>query len=92
MSIAEMPTGSVTRVTPFTGEGGALAAVTLTYGPVVIRARLRKSGEKLFLSMPARKDANNRWWDHCHIFDHELHANLERQAVQMYHAATAAAV
>jgi DNA-binding cell septation regulator SpoVG len=96
MSIPQAQQAFVKRVTLFPTEEGAtnqaVAAVTMDVGPVTIRARLRKSGDRMYLSMPARKGSDNRWWDHCSIYDSTLKAQLETQAVQMYHAAAAQTV
>ena len=78
---------AIERVTPFPlNEGSGVAAVTLGCGPVVLHAKLRRRPEcgGLYLCMPARKNALNRFVDHCYIKDPQVRMIVEAQAVEAY--------
>ena len=81
---AHQPT--IMRVTPFPdNEGAGLAAVTLGYGPVVIRAKLAKNKKgDMFLMMPARKNSEEKWFDQAYITDTGLVKEFENLAIQQY--------
>ena len=75
------------KLNPFTGGTGALAGVTLRYGPVFIRAYVRQTNEgKLFLSMPGRKNEKGDWWDSAFFADRTLSEQFETLAVSEYQA------
>lgn len=63
----------VTRVTPFTTEGGALAAVNIAFGPLSVSTKLYKNGTGHFLSFPARRsEARDKWYDLVEVSDRAL--------------------
>ncbi len=77
----------VVKLNPFTGGTGALAGVTLRYGPVFIRAYVRQTHDgKLFLSMPGRKNEKGDWWDSAFFADRTLSDQFEALAVSEYQA------
>lgn len=65
-------------------EGPAVAAVTMTYGAVVIRALLMKGQAGLFLSLPARRTQNGKWLELTFFRDPTLHKEAERLALRAY--------
>jgi hypothetical protein len=78
----------VIRVTPFSGEGAGLAAVTLCYGPITINAKLFRNKEgSYFLGMPARKSQDERWYNTCEIEDRSLMRIYETLAIRSYEEA-----
>ena len=83
-------TPAIVKVTPFPPNPdkpgkGALASVTMLYGPIVIRARLCQGEHGLFLSMPSRKsEQTNTWWESVSIQDRMLFAQFEKLAVNNY--------
>lgn len=75
----------VTRLTPFSGEGGALAALDVNFGPIMIRARLYQNQSGYFLSWPSRKhEASDKWFDQVAIADPSLRIKAEKEAVRQY--------
>lgn len=75
----------VTRLTPFQNDGGALAAVDVNFGPIMIRAKLYQSQSGYFLSWPARKsDASDKWYDQVAIADPALRLRAQEVAVRQY--------
>ncbi|MBS2037738.1 hypothetical protein JST97_22330 [bacterium] len=77
-------TPQVVRLNPFSGTG-ALAGVTLRYGPVFIRAYIRQTNEgKLFLSMPGRKNEKGDWWDSAYFVDRSISEEFQALAVETY--------
>ncbi|MBT9585180.1 hypothetical protein IV102_17685 [bacterium] len=82
-------TPMISRVYPFqdNGLGKAVAGLTLTYGPIVIRAKLVKNDQgNLFLSMPSRKnEQNSTWHEMAYIQDATLRDAVEKMAVLSYH-------
>lgn len=77
-------TTQILGVTPFEGEG-AVAGVTLRYGPVIIRAKLRKNNRgEVFLSFPSRKGKDEKWYDHAYIEDDGLRRQFESMALEAY--------
>ena len=81
----------VLKVTPFEGDTGAVAAVTLAYGPVVIRARLQRGQHGIFLSMPARKGADDKWREQASFRDFNLQDRFQKLALDEYQACLQAA-
>ena len=78
---------SIVRISPFPeGQGKAVAGLTFTYGPIVVRAKLVKDEQdRLFLSMPSRKsEGNNNWYNMAYIQDRSLHSAIEKMAVEGY--------
>jgi DNA-binding cell septation regulator SpoVG len=88
--MSEQHTPAIVRVTPFPQNPdhngkGALASVTMLYGPIVIRARLCQGERGMFLSMPSRKsEQTNTWWESVSIQDRLLFAQFEQMAVHRY--------
>ncbi len=75
----------IVRLTPFQNEGGALAAVDIQFGPIVVRAKLYKSASGFFLSMPARKsEQSDKWFDHVVVSDLALKLRAQELAVKQY--------
>lgn len=77
----------VTRLIPFHNDGGALAAVDVNFGPIMIRAKLYHTQHGYFLSWPARKGSNEkveRWYDEVAITDPSLKVKAEAEAVKQY--------
>ena len=76
----------VTRLTPFTSEGGALASVDVNFGPIMIRAKLFKSQSGYFLSWPQRKGSgdSDKWYHEVAIADPSLRVRAEKEAVKQY--------
>lgn len=84
-SETEKSSFSVKSVTPFGGESSALASCVIYCGLVTIRAKLFKSSVgNIFLSLPARRDKNGKYWDCCTIVNREIFDEIERIAVEMY--------
>ena len=81
---------TVERMTLFNQEGepekGGVAAVNLVYGGAVIRARLTRGSQGLFLSMPSRKGSDDKWWDQAYFSDAAVLREFERLAIERYHA------
>lgn len=75
----------VTRLTPFSNDGGALASVDVNFGPIMIRAKLYQSQSGYFLSWPARKsDASEKWFDQVAIADPALRVKAQEVVVRQY--------
>ncbi len=65
--------------------GKGVAGVVLTYGPVVIRAKLFQGENGLFLSLPSRKsESNNNWYQHAYFQDKTLLEVFEKMAIKSY--------
>lgn len=78
-------TPQIIKLHPFTGGTGAVAGVTLRYGPVFIRAYIRQTNEgKMFLSMPGRKNEKGDWWDSAFFVDRTISEEFESLAIQTY--------
>lgn len=78
---------AIDKITPFAlNDGSGVAAVTISCGPVVVHAKLRKRKENggLYLSMPCRKNSYNRFVDHCYIRDPQVRLAVEAQAITEY--------
>lgn len=77
----------VVRLYPFQSEGGALAAVDVTFGPVCISAKLyQREDQSYFLSLPSRKsEARDKWYDQVSISDRHLFKLAESKAVAEFH-------
>ena len=78
---------AIEKITPFPlNEGSGVAGVTLSCGPVVLHAKLRRRTENggLYLCMPARKNQHDRFVDHCYIKDPQVRQSVEAQAVAAY--------
>lgn len=76
---------SIIRVIPFEGEGGALAAVDIRFGPIVIAAKLYESTRGMFLSYPSRKnEAQDKWYQVVTVTDPELRIKAQTKAVLEY--------
>lgn len=78
----------ILRVTPFTeGQGKRLAAVTMRYGPVIIRGYLTEGHDGPFLSMPGRKvEQTQTWVEHASLQDKSLEEIFEKLALTQYQA------
>lgn len=77
----------ILRVTPFIAEGGAVAAITLGYGPIIIHAKLFRSKDGgYFLSMPARKSQDEKYYNQCDVEDRSLLKLYETMAIEKYEA------
>ena len=75
----------VTRVTPFHTEGGALAAIEISFGPISVNTKLRKNDSGHFLTLPSRKsEARDKWYDLVAISDRGLLKRALTQAVIEY--------
>ena len=75
----------IVRLTPFNSEGGALAAVQIAFGPILMSTKLFKTGNGFFLSLPSRKsEARDRWYDQVVITDPGLKMKAQAQAVLEY--------
>ena len=75
----------VTRCTPFNNGGSALASVNVCFGPIMIRARLCKSSNGMFLSWPSRKNDNTgKWYDETAIADPVLRMKATEAATKVY--------
>lgn len=79
----------ITRVTPFFSEGGALAAVQVTFGPIQVAAKLyRKEDGSHFLSYPQRRsEAKNSWYPLVTINDSRLTKQALSEAVAEFEKA-----
>lgn len=75
----------VTRLTPFTNEGGALASADVNFGPIMVRAKLFQGTNGYFLSWPSRKgDGQERWYDQVAIADPSLRQRAKDAVVSRY--------
>jgi DNA-binding cell septation regulator SpoVG len=75
----------VTRLTPFTNDGGALASVDVNFGPIMIRAKLYQTQTGYFLSWPSRKnDASEKWYEQVTIADPALRVKARDAVVRQY--------
>lgn len=76
----------VIRLTPFNSEGGgALAAVQIAFGPIVLSTKLCKNGNGFFLSLPSRRsEARDRWFEQVVITDPMLKMMAQTKAVIEY--------
>lgn len=75
----------ITRLTPFSGGGGALASVDVNFGPIMIRARLCNSQKGLFLSWPQRKGENiDKYFDQVAIADPSLKMKAQKMVIEQY--------
>lgn len=78
----------VTRCTRFSNEGGALAVVQVTFGPIQVDAKLYKNDSGYFLSWPHRKsEASGSWYPLVHVNDSILSRQAMVQAVAEYERA-----
>lgn len=76
----------VTRCTPFNNGGPAVAGVDVCFGPIMIRARLCRGANGMFLSWPAKKnESTGRWFDDISIADPVLRLKATDAAVSVYH-------
>ncbi len=67
-------------------QAHGVASVLLRYGPVSLRAKLWQGTEKMFLSMPARKnETSGEWYDHVFFTDRTLHDTYEALAISEFH-------
>ena len=75
----------VSRLTPFTNDGGALASVDVNFGPIMIRAKLYQTQSGYFLSWPSNKGRDTeKWYDQVAIADPSLRMRAEKEAVKQY--------
>ncbi len=76
----------ILKVTLFNGEGNAVAAVKLGYGPITIHTKLyRTEKDKFFLSMPSRySEAQETWFKQCDIEDRRVYSAAVDKAVSAY--------
>lgn len=79
----------IVNVSVFTESlGKGVAGVVLTYGPVVIRAKIYQGEKGLFLSLPSRKsESNNNWYQHAYFQDKTLFDVFEKMAIRSYEEA-----
>jgi hypothetical protein len=76
---------AVTRLTPFSNDGGALAALDVHFGPIMVRARLYRNSNGYFLSYPSRKsEASEKWYDQVAIADARLRDQAKELAIKHY--------
>ena len=74
----------VHRLIPFSGEG-ALARVDLTFGPIIVTAKLHKNSSGYFLSYPGKhSESREKWYEHVIISDVKLKAKAQTTAVSEY--------
>ena len=72
----------IIRLIPFKLEGGALAAVEIAFGPILVSTKLYKTASGFFLSLPSRKsEAHDRWYEQVTITDPALKAKAQTKAV-----------
>ena len=63
----------ILKITPFKGDGSAVAAVQVLFGPVKINTRLVRTGESYFLGMPGRySEEEQKWFNSCEVTDRRL--------------------
>ena len=76
---------TVSRLTAFTTQGGALAAADIHFGPIMVRAKLYQNDRGYFLSWPSRKsDAMEKWVPQVTIVDAGLQLQAQRAVVSQY--------
>lgn len=76
---------TIARVIPFNSEGGALAAVEVSFGPITINTKLYKTNSGFFLSLPSRKsESTDKWYDQVTISDRNLQLQAQTLAVAEY--------
>lgn len=76
---------TVSRLTAFTTQGGALAAADIHFGPIMVRAKLYQNDRGYFLSWPSRKsDAMEKWFPQVTIVDAGLQLQAQRAVVSQY--------
>ncbi len=76
---------TVSRLTAFTTQGGALAAADIHFGPIMVRAKLYQNDRGYFLSWPSRKsDAMEKWFPQVTIVDPGLQLQAQRAVVSQY--------
>jgi len=77
----------ISRMFLFHSEGGALAAVKFSMGPISIDCKLYKknNGQGYFLSLPSRRsEAKEQWYDLVVISDPHLLQTATTKAVAEY--------
>ncbi len=76
---------TVTRLTAFSSEGGALAAADVHFGPIMVRAMLYQNAKGYFLSWPSRKsEAMEKWFPQVSIIDPGLRLRAQEAVVTQY--------
>ncbi len=75
----------IVRLIPFQNEGGALAAVDIAFGPIVVSAKLYQTSSGYFLSLPSRhSEGKNKWYEQVSISDLKLKLKAQSKAVTEY--------
>ena len=75
----------IVRLFPFQSESGALAAVDIAFGPIVVSTKLYRSEQGFFLSLPSQhNEVKDRWYDQVHIADVGLKMKAQVKAVTEY--------
>ena len=75
----------VVRLFRFENEGGALAAVDMAFGPIIVSTKLVQGTRGYFLSLPSRHSQNNdRWYEQVAIADPALREKARLKAVSEY--------
>lgn len=76
---------TVTRLTPFASEGGALAAADVHFGPIMVRAKLYQNDKGYFVSWPSRKSGTaDKWFPQVSIVDPGLRVRAQEAMVAQY--------
>ncbi len=75
----------VTRLTPFSKDGGALAAADVHFGPIMVQAKLFQNESGYFLSWPSRKsEATEKWYPQVAIVDPGLRLRAQEAVIRQY--------
>lgn len=81
----------ILKVTPFSGEGNAVAAIKLGYGPISIHTKLvRGDNDRFFLGMPSRfSESENTWFRQAEIEDRRVYQLAVQKARDAYESVMA---
>lgn len=72
----------INRMFLFSNDGGALAAVDISFGPIHVSAKLYRTANGYFLSLPSRhSEARDKWYEQVTISDLQLKARAQMKAV-----------
>lgn len=75
----------ILRIHPFQpGEGHGRASVTLRCGPVIVYGKILEKEGRRWLSLPARKDSNDKWHDLVQFQNRTDHQEVESAVVRAY--------
>ena len=78
----------IVRVIPFQNEGGAVAAVDVAFGPLIISTKLYQSNSAaggFFLSFPSRRsESQDKWYDQVTVTDPALKMKARTKAISEY--------